>query len=75
LVLAIPNDGLTTTDCKESIMAKATYSADSAFLPPSPLLPEVRLDLVEATCPRVPKPGLAPASTDAIGAFPTPLTA
>jgi hypothetical protein len=56
-------------------MAKATYSADSASLPPSLLLPEVRLDLIEATCPRVLKPGLAPASADAVSAFPTSLTA
>jgi hypothetical protein len=56
-------------------MAKATYSADSASLPPPLLLPEVRLDLVEVTCSRVLELGLAPATTDAIGAFPTPLIA
>ncbi|MBB4374124.1 hypothetical protein GGD63_006953 [Bradyrhizobium sp. cir1] len=42
-------------------MAKATYSADSASLPPFLLLPEFRPDLVEAMHPRRTEPGFAAA--------------
>jgi hypothetical protein len=56
-------------------MAKATYSADSASLPSFLLLPEVRPDQREAMRLRVLEPGFPPASTAAVGAFTTLLTA
>jgi len=54
-------------------MANATYSADSASLPPFLLLPGVRRDLIAAMRSRVLELGFAP--TAAVGAFTILLTA
>jgi hypothetical protein len=56
-------------------MAKAIYNADSAFLPPSLSLPEVRPDVIEAAGSCALKLGLSAVPSVAVGVLPSPLTA
>lgn len=62
-VVETPNDSLTTTDCKESIMAKFDYIADSAPLPLSALVLQDQSKLADVNCPPTANP--AAMATDA----------